>query len=248
MDPDATQVLTWTGEFASPEAPIPQWEAEARSQLRTALERFTEPLQALVARDANEGDTRLLVTDFFSDGLGYNKYDEVTTEYRTKSESVDYGLKVGDDIFALVEVKRCGQDLNARSLRPARLSAAEEGVQWLVLTNGRSWEVYYAETAEDSPMLILQVDLLGDADLTAKVDALFHISRAAVVGGRLDTLLKWRKALLGAPLAEVLQTPPVLEAIRAEVRRRVEHVGHIGDLDDVLRALRKEVIPPRLLN
>lgn len=154
MDPDATQVLTWTGEFASPEAPLPQWEADVRGQLHAALERFTGPLQDLIDRDANEGDTRLLVTDFFSDGLGYNKYDEVTTEYRTKNESVDYGLKVGDDVFALVEVKRCGQDLNARSLRPARLSAAEEGVQWLVLTNGRNWEVYYAETAEDSPMRI----------------------------------------------------------------------------------------------
>lgn len=248
MDPDATQVLTWTGEFASPEAPLPQWEADVRGQLHAALERFTGPLQDLIDRDANEGDTRLLVTDFFSDGLGYNKYDEVTTEYRTKNESVDYGLKVGDDVFALVEVKRCGQDLNARSLRPARLSAAEEGVQWLVLTNGRNWEVYYAGTAEDSPMRILEVDLLGDADPKAKVDALFHISRAGVVSGRLDTLLKWRKALLGAPLAEALQSPTVLEAIRAEVRNRTEHVGHLGDLDDVLHALRKEVIPPRLLN
>ena len=117
-----------------------------------------------------------------------------------------------------------------------------------MLTNGRNWEVYYAETAEDSPMRILEVDLLGDADPKAKVDALFHISRAGVVSGRLDTLLKWRKALLGAPLAEALQSPTVLEAIRAEVRNRTEHVGHLGDLDDVLHALRKEVIPPRLLN
>src|SRR5690606_37440558 len=146
------------------------------------------------------------------------------------------------------EVKRCGQDLNARSLRPARLSAAEEGVQWLVLTNGRNWEVYYAETAEDSPMRILEVDLLGDADPKAKVDALFHISRAGVVSGRLDTLLKWRIALLGAPLADALQSPTVLEAIRAEVRNRTEHGGHLGDLYVVLQSLRKEVIPPRLLN
>ncbi len=248
MDPDATQVLTWTGEFASPEDPIPQWEADARSQLHTALEQLTGPLEDLVARDANEGDTRLLITDFLSEGLGYNKYDEVTTEYRTKNDAVDYGLKVGDEVFALVEAKRCGQDISARNLRPARLSAAAEGVQWLVLTNGRAWQVYHAETAEDSPMLILEVDLLGEAEPKTKVDALFHLSRAAVANGRLNTLLEWRRALAGAPLAEVVQSPTVVEAIRSEVRRRTEHVGHIGDFDDVLRALREEVIPPRLLD
>lgn len=247
MDPEATQVLTWTGEFASIEDPIPQWEAEARDRLRTALDHLTKPLEDLVARDANEGDTRLLITDFLSEGLGYNKYDEVTTEYRTKNDAVDYGLKVGDETFALVEAKRCGQDLNARSLRPARISAAAEGIKWLVLTNGRAWQVYHAETAEETPLLVLEVDLLGEADAKAKVDALFHLSRAAVANGRLDTLLKWRQTLAGAPLAEVVQSPTVVEAIRSEVRRLTGHVGHVGDFDDVLRALREEVIPQRLL-
>jgi hypothetical protein len=34
----------------------------------------------LIARNANEGDTRLLVTDFLCDGLGYDKYEDLTTE------------------------------------------------------------------------------------------------------------------------------------------------------------------------
>ncbi|MEY9213503.1 hypothetical protein NI17_000465 [Thermobifida halotolerans] len=247
MDPDATQVLTWTGEFASPENPIPEWEADARGRLSTALERLTGPLEDLVARDANEGDTRLLVTDFLSDGLGYNKYDEVTTEYRTRSESVDYGLKVEDSVFALVEVKRCGQDLDTRNLRPARSSAEAEGVEWLLLTNGRAWQAYHMGEPDTPPALVLEVDLLGETEPKAKIDALFHLSRAAVAHGRLETLLKWRQALTGEPLAEVVQSPTVVEAIRAEVRRRTGHVGHVGDFDDVSRALREEVITQRLL-
>jgi hypothetical protein len=41
---------------------LPKWEAEARDRVRTAVRRFARPLTDLIARDANEGDTRLLVT------------------------------------------------------------------------------------------------------------------------------------------------------------------------------------------
>ena len=64
----------------------PKWEAEARDRLRTAIRRFSKPLADLVARDANEGDTRLLVTDFLCDGLGFDKYADLTTEYQVKGD------------------------------------------------------------------------------------------------------------------------------------------------------------------
>ena len=38
----------------------------------TGSRNFSKPLTELVARDANEGDTRLLVTDFLCEGLGYD--------------------------------------------------------------------------------------------------------------------------------------------------------------------------------
>ena len=40
----------------------PKWETDARDRLKTAIRRYSKPLADLVARDANEGDTRLLVT------------------------------------------------------------------------------------------------------------------------------------------------------------------------------------------
>jgi hypothetical protein len=45
----------------------PRRETDARDRLKTAIRPFGKPLGAFVARDADEGDTRLLVTDFFGD-------------------------------------------------------------------------------------------------------------------------------------------------------------------------------------
>lgn len=79
---------------AAPRAPrgAPKWETAARERLRTAIRRFRKPLSDLHGRDANEGDTRLLVTDFLCEGLGFDKFTDLTTEYQVRGEYADYGV------------------------------------------------------------------------------------------------------------------------------------------------------------
>lgn len=72
----------------------PKWETEARDRIRSAIKRFSRPLADLVARDANEGDTRLLVTDMLCEALGFDKYEDLTTEYQVKGEFADYGIRI----------------------------------------------------------------------------------------------------------------------------------------------------------
>src|SRR5215213_1701225 len=90
----------------------PKWETEARDRLKAAIRRFSKPLADLVARDANEGDTRLLVTDFLCDGLGFYKYADLTTEYQVKGEFADYGVRIDRELVAFIEVKRVATKLS----------------------------------------------------------------------------------------------------------------------------------------
>jgi hypothetical protein len=80
----------------------PKWETDARDRLKTAIRRYSKPLADLVARDANEGDTRLLVTDFLYDGLGFDKYADLITEYQVKGEFADYGLRIDRELVAFI--------------------------------------------------------------------------------------------------------------------------------------------------
>jgi hypothetical protein len=101
----------------------PKWETKARNRLKVAIRRYGKPLADLVARDANEGDTRLLVTDFLCDGPGFDKYADLTTEYQVKGEFADYGVRIDRELVAFIEVKRVATKLSTRHLRQVEMYA-----------------------------------------------------------------------------------------------------------------------------
>ncbi|MFI0431780.1 MAG: hypothetical protein ACH36H_01400 [Candidatus Nanopelagicales bacterium] len=44
---------------------------------------------------------------------------------------------------AFIEVKRVSQRLSERHLRQVQQYAVNEGVEWMVLTNGQIWQAYH---------------------------------------------------------------------------------------------------------
>ena len=217
----------------------PKWEADARAEIRAAIRKFQKPLEELLSRDANEGDTRLLVTDFLCIGLGYDKYEDLTTEYAVRGEFADYGIRIDKQLIAFIEVKRAAQKLSPRHLRQVETYAVKEGLEWILLTNGQTWQAYHVTAATGQQVathLALEVDVLGDASPSEKVDQLFHLHRSALKRSTIDEL--WRRKAATSPeaLAEVLQSAPVLDAVRKEIRRQSSFNADVEDLAQIIRA------------
>jgi len=224
---------------------MPKWESDARDRVRAAIRRYTKPLNDLVARDANEGDTRLLITDFLCAGLGYDKYEDLTTEYQVKGEFADYGIRIDKQLAAFIEVKRCSQKLNVRHLRQVQMYAVNEGVEWMILCNGQFWQAYHMTAG--LPVVIdlaLEVDLLSDASLAAKTDALFYLTKEAFKRRLIDDLWKARAATSPKSLAQVLLSDVVVDAMRKEIRRQT---SHNADVSEIRRILRGDVLRPETL-
>src|SRR5919199_1351988 len=194
---------------------MPKWESRARDRLKAAIRRFSRPLSDMAERDANEGDTRLLVTDFLCDGLGYDKYEDLTTEYQVKGEFADYGVRIDKQLVAFIEVKRCTTKLSTRHLRQVEMYAVNEGIEWIILTNGSVWQVYHITGGLPVAIdLALEVDLLGDEQLAHKVGQLFYLTREALKKRQIDELWKAKRATSPGSLAQVLVSDNVAEAIR----------------------------------
>jgi len=220
----------------------PKWEQDARNEIRAHIRKFTPPLRDLVARDANEGDTRVLVTDMLCEALGYDKYEDLTTEYAVRGEFADYGIRIDKQLVAFVEVKRAAQQLNARHLRQVETYALKEGVEWMILTNGHTWGVYHVESPTGAPVvthLVLEIDLLDDTSSAVKADGLFYLHKRAMKRGKIDELWRQKAATCPEALAQVLLSEAVVDATRREVRRRS---GYNPDGVALAKTIKTEVL------
>jgi predicted type IV restriction endonuclease len=223
----------------------PKWETTARERMKAAIKKFTKPLSDLVARDANEGDTRLLVTDMLCDGFGFDKYTELTTEYRVKGEFADYGIRLEKDLIAFLEVKRVATKLAAKHLRQVETYAVNEGVEWVILTSGVVWQVYHITGGLPIVVdLALEVDLLGEDTLTEKANQLYYLTRESLKRRQIDSLWQAKRATSPKSLAKVLCAESVVAAIRKELKRAT---GQLVTEHEIVRLLNDTVLRPECL-
>ena len=223
----------------------PKWEVEARERVRSGIRRFAKPLADLIERDANEGDTRMLVNRMLTDVLGYDEFGELTTEYAVKGEFADYGIRVDRDLVAFVEVKRVATKLGAKHLRQAQMYAVNEGVEWIILTNAADWRVYHLSAGLPVEIdLALDVNLVGQEPLGKKVDQLFYLTRESWKKKQLDEVWKARRATSPKSLAAVITSPPVIQAARRELRKQT---SQRVEAEEITRLLRETVVRPECL-
>ena len=223
---------------AKPVAPkaSPKWETDTRERLRAALRKLSKPLADLVARDANEGDTRLLVTDFLCEALGFDKYNDLTTEYQVKGEFADYGVRMDKQLIAFIEVKRATTKLGIKHLRQVEMYAVNEGVEWMILTNGPDWQVYHLSPGMPVEIdLALDVNILSEETPTQKANKFFFLTREALKRHLIDDLWKARRATSPKSLARVICSEPVVEAIRKELKRRTGHPMESAEIEKLIR-------------
>jgi predicted type IV restriction endonuclease len=234
-------------ESPTPKPPIaaPKWETAARERMRAAIKKFNKPLADLVARDANEGDTRLLVTDMLCEGFGFDKYAELTTEYRVKGEFADYGIRLDKDLIAFLEVKRVATKLAAKHLRQVETYAVNEGVEWVILTSGVVWQVYHITGG--LPIIVdlaLEVDLFSEDTLAHKANQLYHLTKESLKRRQIDALWQAKRATSPKSLARVLCSDNVVTAIRKELRRTT---GQSITDTEVVRLLNATVLRPECI-
>lgn len=92
--------------------------------------------------DLNEASTRIIINNLLTEVLGYEELEDIRTEYRIKSDYADYVIQLNKKMRMVVEVKAMNIDISDRHLKQAFNYAVNEGIDWLLLTNGRQIAVY----------------------------------------------------------------------------------------------------------
>src|SRR3990170_482986 len=139
------------------------------------LKKYIPVFQQAYEQNINEAETSLRVGKFLEEGLGYDVFQDITKEYTVKDRFVDYAIRLNGKVVFFIEIKQAGIELREKHIEQASNYAANAGVSWVVLTNGRCWQLYHL-TFEDGIQsdLILSTDILaGDPkDISSKLSLL----------------------------------------------------------------------------
>ena len=165
------------------------------------IEKCIDSLRAQLERHRRAGlkeyPTRTIFIDPLLAALGWDVRDpdEVELEYPTvDGKSVDYAMKVNQKVVLLLEAKQLRDPLDdVKSITQIVGYAANDGIEWCVLTNGVRYRVYKASeraSAPDKLLFEVSIDPRDSAGVPVEQLAkqLSRLSRESMAQGLLDQL------------------------------------------------------------
>lgn len=211
-------------------------------RLIVGIKHFQPILKAAKSRDVGEADTVTIIKDMLADVFGYDKYSEVTSEFSIRGTYCDLATKIDGTLQTLIEVKAIGLDLKDAHVKQAVDYAANQGVDWVLLTNGVYWRVYRIIFAKPiNHELVIDIDFCAlNPKSQNDIELLYLWCKEGWVRSVLGEYHNQKQALSRFFVGTILLTDPVLEVVRRELRRMSPDVK-IG-INQIKTVLSEEVI------
>lgn len=221
---------------------MPQVPTKVAARLSAAIKRFQPIIAWAKSRDANESDTVIVVTDMLSEVFGYDKYSEITSECSIRGTWCDLAIKIDSTIEYLIEVKAIGLELKDSYKRQAVDYSANQGTDWVLLTNAEIWRVYKVTFAKPIVSeLVLEINFSAlSPKKSGDLELLYNLTREGLMKSALGEFHTQQQALSRFFMGALVLSHPVLEVLRRELKRISPDVRI--DLDQIRSVLKSEVL------
>ncbi len=220
--------------------------ARVSERLAAGVKRFAPILASAKARDVNESDTSMIVTDVLAEIFGYDKYSEVTRELCIRGTFCDLATRIDGKFQMLIEVKAIGLELKESHVKQAVDYAANQGIEWVALTNGNLWKVFRVIFAKPiDAELVLDMDLLLlNPKSSHDLESVYLLTRESMLKSGLYAYHDHLQATNKFYLAAVVLSDAVLDTVRRELRRLSDAKVEIAELREALKqeVIKREVI------
>jgi hypothetical protein len=200
---------------------MPQVPTKVAVRLLSAIKRFQPIITSAKLRDANESDPVIIVTDMLSEVFGYDKYSEITSECSIRGTWCDLAIKIDSKFEYLIEVKAIGLDLKDSYTKQAVDYSANQGTDWVLLTNGETWRIYkvtFAKPIVSDLVLDINFSTLSPKK-SSDIELLYNLSREGLMKSALGEFHTQQQALSRFFMGALVVSNPVLEVLRRELRR-----------------------------
>jgi hypothetical protein len=215
---------------------------KVHNRISEGLKKFQPLVSSAKSRDINESDTVVLLIGILADALGYDRYSEITTEKAIKGTFCDLAIKMDGKIHILIEVKAIGSDLKDIHVKQAVDYAANDGIDWVILTNSVTWRIYkILFTKPIQNILVCEFDFLSlklkDND---DIEKLALLSREATSKSVLEDYFTQKQATSKFMLGNLLFEESVLNLLRKELKQVYPNIKTSSD--EIAKVLKNEVL------
>ena len=211
-------------------------------RLTLGIKKFQTILTTAKAKDINESDTVVIITDMLSEVFGFDKYSEITSEFAVKKTWCDLAIKIEEKVKFLIEVKAIGLLPKEDHIKQAVDYGSNSGVDWVILTNGIRWRIYKIIYGKPiSHDLVYEFDFLTlNAKKEADLSLLYYVSKESLTKSVLEEFHVQKQSLSKFFIGQILLSDSVLEAIKKSVKKITPNAKL--DTDDIRDVIANEVV------
>ncbi|MEO6692996.1 MAG: type I restriction enzyme HsdR N-terminal domain-containing protein [Saprospiraceae bacterium] len=195
----------------------------AKAQLRVieGLKKYIPLVKSLKAKDINESDTVVVVTDMLADVFGYEKYGEITSEYAIKKTFCDLAIKIEGEIAFLIEVKAIGISLKADHIAQAVNYGSNQGIDWVILTNSISWKIYkivFSKPVVHELVCEFELDQIS-IKKESDIELIHLVCKESLLKTALEEFMSKKQILNKHFIGNLLISDGILDILRKTIRK-----------------------------
>jgi len=208
-------------------------------QIETRLKLYKKKYLRKKYADLDESATRIMINSLLTDVFGYTELEEIKTEYRIRGEYADYVIQLARKKHFVVEVKAVQLELSEKHLRQSIAYAANEGIDWIILTNG--WQIQLHKVLFTKPIdtkQVLNLDLTDKTDFKKAADLLVLLSKKSVEKNELGQYWHRFEALEPNDLYKNLYSTEVIRFLRKVLK---QNTGLFFAEEDILDSVHQIV-------
>jgi predicted type IV restriction endonuclease len=190
-------------------------------RLSNGIKKFQPILASAKSRDVNESDTVIILTDMLTDIFGYDKYSEITSEFSIRSTYCDLATKINGKLQLLMEAKAIGLELKDNYIKQAVDYAANQGVDFVILTNGIYWRAFKVSfTKPIKQEIVFDFDFLSlNPKSFDDIEKLYLITKEGWTKSALYEFETQKQVLSRFFLGALILSDSVIDLIRKELKK-----------------------------
>jgi len=211
------------------------------------VSKFQRILSTAKDRDINESDTVNIITDMLNEVFGYDKYAEVTSEFAIRGTYCDLAIKLDNKVQFLIEVKAVGLDLKNNHLRQSIDYAANQGITWVILTNGLHWQIH--KVRFEKPINHDLVALIDFSQVNPRIEkdqeCLFLIAKEGVQKDVREEFYEKIQNINKYVIGNFLLSDPLISTLKRELRKFADGLKiESGELQEIIKneVIKREII------